>query len=132
MNEHKGTILVVDDDTKLLKAISLRLQTWGYEVALAFNGADALLSIESKRPDLIITDIWMPMGTGFSLAYRLKQSVPEIPVIFLSASKQANLKEMVNEFAAAGFLEKPYEPETLLKTVSQILNPQASAACETN
>jgi DNA-binding response OmpR family regulator len=128
MKTERKTILVVDDDPKLLRAISLRLQAAGYEVAVAYNGAGALSFVESNKPDLIITDVWMPMGTGFSLAYLLRKSAPDIPIVFLSASKQANLKEMVREFNAADFLEKPYEPEVLLKTVSQILSRQAAAA----
>ena len=131
MNEHKETILVVDDDPKLLKAISLRLKLSGYNVAVAFSGAEALILAESERPDLIITDIWMPMGTGFSLAYRLREHVPGVPLLFLSASRQANLKEMAEKIGAVAFLEKPYEPETLLNTIAHILHPQPAEACTT-
>jgi two-component system, chemotaxis family, chemotaxis protein CheY len=128
MNDRKGTILVVDDDPKLVKALSVRLQVSGYAVEVAFNGADALSVAESKKLDLIITDVWMPVGTGFSLAYRLKTAVPGIPVLFLSASKQANLKAMAEKMNAVGFLEKPYEPEVLLRTIAQILKPQSLVA----
>ena len=49
-----------------------------------------------------------------------------IPIIFLSASKQSNLKDMAKEFEAVAYLEKPYEPDTLFKAVSAVLQTRAS------
>jgi DNA-binding response OmpR family regulator len=128
MTPQKETILVVDDDPNILRALSLRLKMWGFEVMTAFNGVEALLLAELKRPSLIITDIWMPAGNGFSLAYRLKQNLTGIPIIFLSASKQSNLKDMAKDFEAVAYLEKPYEPDTLLKAVSSVLQSRAADA----
>ncbi|HEV2693182.1 MAG TPA: response regulator [Verrucomicrobiae bacterium] len=121
MNTNNETILVVDDDPNILKALSVRLKLWGYQVMSAFDGAEALTLTEVKKPDLIITDIWMPAGNGFSLAYRLKQTLADIPIIFLSASKQSNLKKMAKDFEAVAYLEKPYEPEALQKAVTTAL-----------
>jgi CheY-like chemotaxis protein len=101
---------------------------WGYGVATAFNGAEALLLADLVKPDLIITDLWMPVGTGFSLAFRLKRDGGNIPIIFLSASKQANLKAMVKDFESVAFLEKPYEPESLQKAISSALHPEMIAS----
>jgi len=121
------TILIVDDDAKILKAIELRLKSAGYNVFTASNGADALMIAGMKKPNLIIADIWMPVGMGFSLAYRLKELPPEIPIIFITASKQPGLRETAREFGAAAFLEKPYNPETLLATISDVLKSRADA-----
>ena len=115
-------ILVVDDDSKILQAISIRLKSAGYGVLTAPNGNSALTIAELRKPDLIIADIWMPVGMGFSLAYRLKESMPEIPIIFITASKETGLKEIARSFGAVGFLEKPYEPETLLAIISGVFN----------
>lgn len=124
MQENKRTILVVDDDPHILKALQLRLKSSGFHVLTASDGAEALSLAGAMKPDLVITDIWMPVGVGFSLAYRLKQSMPEVPFIFLTASKQADLKKMAAQMGAAAFLEKPYEPETLLAAIAQALaNP---------
>lgn len=121
MNTNEKTVLIVDDDPRILKAISLRLKAAGYQVLAACNGVEALTLAQARKPDLIITDIWMPVGVGFSLAHRLRDATPAIPIIFLTASKQANLKSMSKEVGAAGFLEKPYSPEVLLKTVHDAL-----------
>jgi DNA-binding response OmpR family regulator len=129
MSLTKKTILVVDDDPKILKAIGLRLKCSGYEVLTAPDGAEALIVAEQNRPDLVITDIWMPVGVGLSLAYRLRQSLPGLPVIFLTASKQAGLKDMARQVGATAFLEKPYDPEILLAAISNALNTAGLAAC---
>jgi DNA-binding response OmpR family regulator len=126
MTTPKETILVVDDDPNILKALTLRLKMWGFEVMTAYDGAEALLLTQVRKPSLIISDIWMPAGNGFSLAYRLKQCLAGIPIIFLSASKQSNLKDMAKEFEAVAYLEKPYEPDTLFKAVSAVLQTRAS------
>ena len=120
MNTSKN-ILVVDDDPAILQALSLRLRAAGYDVITVNNGADALVLAETKTPDLIIADIWMPVGAGFSLAYRLNEAARDIPIIFLTASKKPGLKEGATDLGAAAFLEKPYEPEVLLATVSEVL-----------
>jgi CheY-like chemotaxis protein len=130
MKPNKQTILVADDDPKILKAIELRLRSCGFDVLTAPNGAAALAIAQMKNPDLVITDIWMPVGVGISLAYRLKQLMPGIPFIFLTASKQVELKEMAVQLGAAAFLEKPYEPEVLLAAINRALQPVASTALE--
>ena len=99
---------------------------WGYEVVPACNGVEAVLLAESTRPDLIISDIWMPSGSGFSLAFRLKEALAGVPVIFLSASKQQDLKNIASELEAVAFLEKPYEPDMLLETIKRVLEPSAA------
>src|SRR6202453_4241996 len=128
MNNNAKKIMVVDDDPKIVKAISLRLQAAGYETITTFNGMTALIMAQGNHPDLIITDIWMASGTGLALAYRLRELMPEIPVIFLTASKQPGLEEKARSLGGAGYPEKPYEPEVLLKLVEQILHAKAPEA----
>ena len=126
MKTNSKVILAVDDDPKILKAIELRLTSRGFTVLTASNGHDAFVMAEMKKPDLIIADIWMPVGMGFSLAYKLKQSMHEIPLILMTASKQPGLKGKARDMGAAGFLEKPYEPEMLLQTISEVLAAPAA------
>ena len=127
MQNARKTILVVDDDANILKALSLRLRSSGFNVLTAPDGTFALALVAGTRPDLVITDIWMSLGAGFFLAYRLKQTMPGVPFIFLTASKKAELREMAEQMGAAAFLEKPYEPESLLAAVHAALQ-QAEAA----
>jgi DNA-binding response OmpR family regulator len=115
-------ILIVEDDTNVAKAMGIRLKSAGYEVVTAENGVEGLRLAEKEKPDLIITDIWMPEGVGFAMVYRLKQLASEIPVIFMSASKDPGLRRHAVDFGAVAFLEKPYKPESLLELVACAFN----------
>jgi two-component system response regulator GlrR len=130
MQTSRKTILAVDDDPNILKALQVRLKSSGYNVTTASDGSAALAIASVLKPDLVITDIWMPVGVGFSLAYRLKQSMPQVPFIFLTASKKAELKTMAEQLGAAAFLEKPYEPEVLLAAVAKALRLSEPAYLE--
>ena len=81
-------ILVVDDERDIVKALMIRLQGAGYDVVTAFDGAQGVFMAHKEKPDLIILDIRMPSGNGFSVAQRLKHSTHTftIPVIFLTGS----------------------------------------------
>jgi len=121
MKKPSATILVVDDDPKIVKAITLRLKAAGYQTMTSFNGMTALLLTVLKKPALVITDVWMPAGCGLSLAYRMKELSAKTPFIFLTASKQPGLEEKARQLGCAGYLEKPYEPAQLLEMVARLL-----------
>src|SRR6266446_3350538 len=115
-------ILVMEDDTKIATALAIRLEAAGYEVLTAPDGFDGLRLVMDDRPDLILMDIWMPVGTGFSVAQRLQSlRLTGIPLIFITASKLKGLKETAKKLGAAAFFEKPYDPEQLLAAVAQAL-----------
>ncbi len=118
----KKKILVVDDQPNIAMVLKIRLKVAGYEILTAHTSEEGLqLALESK-PDLIISDIFMPPGGGFSLAYRLREQMPEVPLIFMTASRQEGLRETAAKFGAVGFFEKPYEPEELLAVVLKALS----------
>ena len=115
-------ILVMEDDKKIATALAIRLQAVGYEVLTARDGFDGLKLALAVRPDLILTDIWMPVGTGFSVTQRLRSlGLTDVPVIYITASKLEGLRESAKGLGAAAFLEKPYDPEHLIQVVAQAL-----------
>jgi len=115
-------ILVVEDDEKTAAALTIRLQTAGFEVLAAANGHQGILSAASMKPDLIITDIWMPDPIGFLNKDRLQNlGLTDVPVIYITASKKKDLREIALQEGAAAFFEKPYDPKELLATVARIL-----------
>ena len=91
----KKKILIVDDERDIVKALMIRLQGAGYEVVTAFDGAQGIFVAHKEKPDLILLDIRMPAGNGFSVAEKLKHSVNtlSIPVIFLTGSPERNAEE---------------------------------------
>jgi CheY-like chemotaxis protein len=115
-------ILVMEDDKKIATALAIRLEAAGYEVLTAPDGFDGLRLVMEDRPDLILMDIWMPVGTGFSVAQRLHTlGLTGIPLIFITASKLKGLKEAAQKLGAAAFFEKPYDPEQLLAAIAHAL-----------
>ena len=109
------TILLVDDEQKLLDLVSFRLKFLGYQVITAKTGEEALLLAESEHPDLIILDIAMPGMDGVSVCARLRAAPTSatIPILMLTARSSV---EDVNRAIAAGaedYVVKPYDPLVL-------------------
>jgi two-component system nitrogen regulation response regulator NtrX len=117
-------ILILEDDSKIAAALAIRLSAAGYDVSTAPDGLQGIHEAVKDPPDLLLMDIWMPVGLGLSVAQRLKEvGMGEIPIIFITASKLKGLKEAALRMGAVAFFEKPYEPEKLLSAVAQALYP---------
>jgi DNA-binding response OmpR family regulator len=117
-------ILVVEDDARIASALRVRLEAAGYTVFTAHDGFSGLKMTLTHKPHLILLDIMMPVGMGFSVAERLKDlGLGDIPVIFLTASKRAGLRRTAQQLGAAGFFEKPYDAEELLAAIYLIIGP---------
>jgi DNA-binding response OmpR family regulator len=117
-------ILIVEDDQRIALALSLRLKSAGYDVASAEDALNGVNTALRFQPDLVLLDISMPAGDGFTVAERLKKLLPRAtPVIFLTASKQPGFRQRAAELGAVGYFEKPYEAESLLAAVQQQVQP---------
>jgi DNA-binding response OmpR family regulator len=119
----KKKILVVEDERDIVKALTIRLQGAGYDVVAAFDGAQGVFMAHKEKPDLVILDIRMPAGDGFSVADRLKRSTHtlDIPIIFLTGSPEVNSEERAMQSGARFYIKKPYDPEELLDAVRRAL-----------
>lgn len=118
-------ILVVDDDQKITAALRIRLQHAGFSVHSATDGLSGLREAVAQKPDLVLMDIMMPQGMGFSVAERFKAlGLAHVPVIFITASKRSGLRKTAEHLGAAGFFEKPYNADELLSAVSLLLSAQ--------
>jgi DNA-binding NarL/FixJ family response regulator len=116
-------ILVVDDNANLLLAVSEMLSAEGYAVVTARRGAEALVRVAERIPDLIISDIRMPGMDGYKLAEHLR-SAPHtrlIPIVFLTAKDE--LADRVAGFRSGvdAYITKPFEPIELAAIVGGIL-----------
>ncbi|MBU0701454.1 response regulator [bacterium] len=123
-------ILVVDDDIAIVRMIEFKLKAAGFEVTCAFNGQDALNKISEDKPDIVITDINMPLMTGIELVRQLKRSVQkrDIPVIILSARGEDEQKEEAKQIGTNVFVNKPFAPSKLLEIVRQMVIAQYPVA----
>jgi DNA-binding response OmpR family regulator len=120
-------ILIVEDDQNIAKALCIRLKNVGYEVSVAPDALTAVENTVKKAPDLVLLDISLPAGNGFTVAERIQTLIPTAtPLIFLTASKMPGLREKAKELGAAAFFQKPYEWEDLLGTIQFALADTAS------
>ncbi len=119
--------LIVDDLPQNLYFLEVLLKTNGYEVDQASNGAEALEIARSRRPDMIITDILMPVMDGFSLcrAWKKDEQLKNIPFIFYTATyTDQKDKQFALSLGADRFLFKPMEPDALLEMIREVLAGQ--------
>lgn len=124
MSTSNGPILIVEDIPSILTLLETTLRLNGYTTAIARNGKEALDSIASQRPALVITDILMPKLDGFSLVQRLRcePRTSSIPIIFLSATYVTpEDKFFAMSLGAVRFLEKPVDTEEFVLTVAEVL-----------
>jgi DNA-binding response OmpR family regulator len=119
----KKKILVIDDMPNIVTMVKARLEASGYEVIAALDGQQGLTYAYSEKPDLIILDIVMPAGGGYSVYTRLKMSpkTRSVPVIFLTAKDRPEDVARAYNLGAQYFVKKPYKPEMLLGTVKKVL-----------
>ena len=131
--DKKPTILLVDDEQKVLNLISFRLHLLGHRVITAQSGEEALALAKTDRPDLIILDIAMPGLDGLAVLSRLKgsEALKGIPVLMLTARSDM---EDVNRAMAAGaadYMVKPYDPIVLQMKIGHCLGSGKSGAATT-
>src|SRR5688572_25758595 len=117
-------LLVIDDEPNLLTAIAAVLRGKGFEVTTARNGKDALLQIARQLPDLIVSDVRMPVMDGYTLARQLRCAphTKLIPIVFLTAKDETG--DRIEGFRAGVdvYLTKPFEPDELIAVIQNILN----------
>lgn len=116
-------ILVIDDEPELVKAITIRLKTSGYEVVLAFDGLEGLDKVKEIKPDLVLLDIIMPKMNGYEVCKALKDNpeTKDLPVIIFTASGQRDLEKKCLSMGAKGVIMKPFEAAELLELVNNLL-----------
>ena len=116
-------ILIVDDNADVRLGINIRLKANHYDTFVAWDGLSAISEARKVQPDLIILDLGMPAGGGFSVMERLKANpqLSTIPVIVLSGNDPVTNKERVFKGGAWAFLQKPVDHEKLLSAIRDAL-----------
>jgi two-component system KDP operon response regulator KdpE len=112
-------ILVIDDDSDLVRALRLRLRANDFEVSTASDGYSAVATAQKERPDLIVLDLGLPVGDGFVVLDRLQKSdaLSGVPVIVLSARDPENNESRALKAGATAFFQKPADNEELMNVI---------------
>jgi two-component system response regulator GlrR len=120
-NTRSAKVLVVDDDASVLEIITDMLNYKGYTVFPFRSGAEAVKSMEAEKPDIIITDFYMPNLDGLELAEQIKEEYPNIPIVLLTGSfaPQSEIDPFYRNVDLV--LTKPVGWQQLLEAVSKLL-----------
>lgn len=123
-------VLVVDDDPDIVDAISMILESKGYQVVIAHDGIECLDELGTQKPDLMILDLLMPRMDGFAVYKELQapkwSEYRDIPVLILSsvreeAGRRRYELETGQELKPDEYIEKPILPRVLLDCVEKLL-----------
>lgn len=125
MQEHKYHILVVDDDTRILKLLKQFLCTKGFAVSTATNAQQAKALLGERIFDLIILDVMLPDITGLEFANIIRSTGNNIPIVMLTALSQPKDRVTGLEAGASDYLTKPFEPQELLLRVNNLIKSHA-------
>lgn len=113
----KKKILIVEDEIRLARVISLELRHEGYETETVENGKDALNRAREERWDLILLDVMLPGVSGFEVLRRLRMDDEQTPVIMLTARNSVFDKVNGLDHGANDYVTKPFEMEELLARI---------------
>jgi len=118
--ESRAKLLLVDDDTMLIKALEMYLARGGYEVHTAGNGLDGLKQLFSLRPDLVVLDVMMPQLDGWETCRRIRE-MSTVPIIMLTARGQESERVMGLKLGADDYVPKPFSLKELEARIEAVL-----------
>jgi two-component system chemotaxis response regulator CheY len=118
-----ATVLTVDDSPSMRQMIKVALEPAGHRVIEAADGAQGLTKAQASRPDLVITDLNMPVMNGFELirALRKQPSLAGLPIVFLTTESSDAAKQEAKGAGATGWITKPFRPDQLLAVVGKLV-----------
>ena len=121
MKESKSkTILIVEDDNVARRAIGRLLRVEGWTTMEAANGVQGLRIFRNQAPEIVLTDVVMPGLDGFFLTAVIKSISPDSAVIIMTGLGDTELDGKAQALGVNAFLRKPFEPDALLLSLSQL------------
>lgn len=122
----KRIVLVVDDSHSIKRFVELGLKQMGFDVLTALNGKEALNILAKQKPDLILSDIHMPIMDGFELCRRINKNsrLASIPFVVMSSSNDRIHMNRIMQYGAAAYVVKPFSFDLLINLIDGILSDQ--------
>lgn len=124
------TVLIVEDDRELREALCTTLQLAGMNYIEADCAESALLQLDKKSVDMVVSDVNMPGMDGHELLREVKAKVPGLPMMLITAYGQIKLAVEAMQAGAADYLVKPFEPKVLIQSIIRILGQAGSTEAD--
>jgi DNA-binding NtrC family response regulator len=121
-------VLVIDDEPALREVLSMRLVGWGYRVQVAGDVPEALGHLRSARPDVVLSDVVLPGMSGLDLLRRLRDELPDVPVVLMTAHGTIETAVEAMKEGAEDFLTKPIDPAALRAQLATVAGARRAAA----
>ncbi|GAB6257010.1 response regulator transcription factor [Peribacillus sp. NPDC055009] len=124
----KESILIVEDEEKILRLLELELEIEGYQVGKAMDGKEALEAYRSRKWDLILLDVMLPGISGIELLRKIRTKNNFTPVILLTAKGSVEDKVSGLDRGANDYITKPFQIEELLARIRAVLRMRTAAS----
>lgn len=124
------SVLIVDDESYIVKSLSFVMKNAGFEAYSAGDGEEALQKLDEMVPDLVILDVMMPKLDGFEVckAIRGNPAWSSIKIIMLTAKGRDSEREKGLALGADDYLTKPFSTRDILKRVQEMMNEERKAS----
>jgi two-component system KDP operon response regulator KdpE len=116
----ENLVLVVDDESRMIRFVRMNLELEGFQVAEASNGLEALEKVRDELPDLVVLDVMMPEMDGFETLERLRE-ISTVPVIMLTVKGDEEDRIRGLELGADDYVTKPFSPRELASRIRAVL-----------
>lgn len=114
-------ILVVDDEQSIVTLLKYNLETAGYIVEVAYDGEEALKTVETEQPELIVLDVMLPKKDGIEVCKTIRSDKNLVPILMLTAKDDEFDRVLGLELGADDYMTKPFSPREVVARVKAIL-----------
>lgn len=125
-------LLIAEDEEKLANLLKYAIEDEFKEVVITKNGMEALAVFKTFKPDIIVTDITMPLMSGLELSRAIKKLKPDMPIVMISAYSEKEKFIEAIDVGVGKYLLKPFGPDELLNQIASLLKRPTADAIELN
>jgi len=120
-------VLIVDDEPNIVTSLAFLMRESNYDVRIASNGEEALLLVETFRPNLLLLDVMLPQRSGFDVCREIrdKPSFAEVKIVMLTAKGRDLERNEGLGMGADAYVTKPFSTKALMSTVRGLLQSTA-------
>ena len=117
------TVLLIDDEKPWLEVLSLAMENEPFKIVTAESGEMALKKMHTKTPDLILSDVRMPVMNGFDLFEKVRNDpkLKQVPYVFMSSLDDYDAKRVAKEIGADDYVIKPFDTEDAKTIIFDLL-----------
>ena len=115
-------ILIAEDQPMVLKAVEFKMKKMGYEIITAIDGQQAIEFFDSEKPDIVITDLYMPFSTGLEVISYIRDTCKSsVPILVLSTVGAEGMIVEAFDLGANDYIQKPFKPNELVSRVKRLI-----------